>query len=215
MVKFRHHHGSDGDRSARRRRPTDSLRSINRLLVASIPGSTDERNRRGGAICWWRPTRCVAARTPLDNSRRNSNSLSCRPATFRASGHRLAPLRLHLEHSRLSLLRGFDELMCLEGLRGVEHLPHQIETVRKVLRHFRGRVLLADEVGLGKTIEACLLLREYLLRGIAKRVLILTPTPIVSQWNEELQSKFGLEFDIPPRTREPMPRNIGPGTIGC
>jgi SNF2 family DNA or RNA helicase len=91
--------------------------------------------------------------------------------------------------------------MCLEGLKGVEHLPHQIETVRRVLRHFRGRVLLADEVGLGKTIEACLLLREYLLRGIAKRVLILTPTPLVSQWSEELQSKFGLEFLVPPRTR--------------
>ena len=99
----------------------------------------------------------------------------------------LAPLRLHLEHSRLSLLRGFDQLLCLEGLTGVEQLPHQIETVRKVLRHFRGRVLLADEVGLGKTIEAGLLLREYLLRGIAKRVLILVPTPLVSQWGEELQ----------------------------
>jgi SNF2 family DNA or RNA helicase len=111
------------------------------------------------------------------------------------------PLRLHLEHSRLSLLRGFDQLLCLEGLTGVEQFPHQIETVRKVLRHFRGRVLLADEVGLGKTIEASLLLREYLLRGIAKRVLILVPTPLVSQWGEELQSKFGLEFDIPPRTR--------------
>ncbi len=113
----------------------------------------------------------------------------------------LAPLRLHLEYNRLSLLRGFDQLLCLEGLMGVEHLPHQIETVRRVLRHFRGRVLLADEVGLGKTIEACLLLREYLLRGIARRVLILTPTPLVSQWNEELQSKFGLEFVVPPRTR--------------
>ncbi|HND52405.1 MAG TPA: hypothetical protein PLV92_08415, partial [Pirellulaceae bacterium] len=57
-------------------------------------------------------------------------------------------LRLHQEHLRLSLLRGFDELLCLEGLHGVEHLPHQIETVRRVLRHFHGRVLLADEVGL-------------------------------------------------------------------
>jgi SNF2 family DNA or RNA helicase len=113
----------------------------------------------------------------------------------------LAPLRLHLEHSRLSLLRGFDQLLCLEGLAGVEHLPHQIETVRKVLRHFRGRVLLADEVGLGKTIEACLLLREHLLRGLAKRVLILVPTTLVSQWDEELRSKFGLQFVIPPRTR--------------
>ncbi len=109
-------------------------------------------------------------------------------------------LRLHLEHTRLGLLRGFDQLLCLEGLTGVEQLPHQIETVRKVLRHFRGRVLLADEVGLGKTIEACLLLREYLLRGLVKRVLILVPTSLVSQWHEELRSKFALEFSIPPRT---------------
>ncbi len=69
------------------------------------------------------------------------------------------PLRLHLEYWQLHLLRDFDQLLCLEGLDGVEHMPHQIETVRKVLRRFRGRVLLADEVGLGKTIEACLLLR--------------------------------------------------------
>lgn len=109
-------------------------------------------------------------------------------------------VQLHLEHLKLRLLRGFDQLFCLEGLTGVEHLPHQIETVRRVLRLFRGRVLLADEVGLGKTIEACLLLREYLLRGLVKRVLILVPTPLVSQWQEELRSKFHLEFSIPPRT---------------
>ena len=54
-------------------------------------------------------------------------------------------LLLHLTHTRLQLLRGFDELLCLEGLTGVEHLPHQIETVRKVMRRFRGRVLLADK----------------------------------------------------------------------
>lgn len=109
-------------------------------------------------------------------------------------------LRLHLEYCQLQLLRDFDQLLCLEGLTGVEHLPHQIETVRKVLRRFHGRVLLADEVGLGKTIEACLLLREYLLRGLAKRVLILVPTPLVSQWREELSSKFHLDFSTPPRT---------------
>src|SRR5437867_2620778 len=126
------------------------------------------------------------------------------PVSFRAepflAGRRTMDPRdlwLHQEYARLSLLRGFDELLCLEGLRGVEHLPHQIETVRKVLRHFRGRVLLADEVGLGKTIEACLLLREYLLRGMARRVLILVPAPLVSQWHEELSGKFDLEFTIP------------------
>lgn len=79
------------------------------------------------------------------------------PITLRACGGLNGPfsdsqvtddvesLRLHLEHARLGLLRGFDQLLCLEGLTGVEHLSHQIETVRKVLRHFRGRVLLADQ----------------------------------------------------------------------
>ncbi len=126
------------------------------------------------------------------------------PVSFRAeplpTGRCTADPRdlwLHQEQVRLSLLRGFDELLCLEGLQGVEHLPHQIETVRKVLRHFHGRVLLADEVGLGKTIEACLLLREYLLRGMARRVLILTPAPLVSQWHEELSGKFNLDFTVP------------------
>lgn len=109
-------------------------------------------------------------------------------------------LLLHLTHTRLQLLRGFDELLCLDGLTGVEHLPHQIETVRKVMRRFRGRVLLADEVGLGKTIEACLLLREYLMRRLIKRVLILVPNPLVSQWHEELSSKFHLDFKVAPRT---------------
>ena len=86
---------------------------------------------------------------------------------FRAGRRTTDPrdLWLHQEHARLSLLRGFDELLCLEGLHGVEHLPHQIETVRKVLRHFHGRVLLADEVGLGKTIEACLLLARVSAAG--------------------------------------------------
>ena len=64
------------------------------------------------------------------------------------------PLRLHLEYWQLHLLRDFDQLLCLEGLTGVEHLPHQIETVRKVLRRFRGRVLLADEVAFtNETVE--------------------------------------------------------------
>ncbi len=110
-------------------------------------------------------------------------------------------LWLRIEHAKLRLLRGFEELLCLEGLQGVERLPHQVETVRRVLRHFRAGVLLADEVGLGKTIEAGLLLREYLLRGMIKRVLILVPPALVSQWHEELSTKFGLNFTIAESSR--------------
>ena len=101
--------------------------------------------------------------------------------------------RLRGEFTRLSLLEGFDELLCLPALQGVETHWYQVETVRKVLKHYRGRVLLADEVGLGKTIEAGMVLKEYALRGMAERMLILTPASLVGQWRDEMESKFGLD----------------------
>jgi len=107
-------------------------------------------------------------------------------------GGRWFGLRERLAH--LGLAQGFDELLCLPHLTGVQPLSHQIETVRKVLKQFRGRVLLADEVGLGKTIEAGMVLKEYALRGMAESSLVLTPASLVGQWREELQTKFGLTF---------------------
>ena len=102
--------------------------------------------------------------------------------------------QLRSEFVRLSLLQGFDELLCLPLLHSVETFWYQIETVRKVLKQFRGRVLLADEVGLGKTVEAGMVLKEYLLRGMVDRVLILTPASMVGQWLEEMETKFDLKF---------------------
>ncbi len=64
--------------------------------------------------------------------------------------------------------------------------------MRKVLKQFRGRVLLADEVGLGKTIEAGMVLKEYLLRGMVDSVLVLVPASLVGQWREELETKFDI-----------------------
>ena len=96
--------------------------------------------------------------------------------------------------SRLSLFKGFDELLCIPKLHGVEHYWYQVETVRKVLKQFRGRVLLADEVGLGKTIEAGMVLKEYILRGMADRALILAPPSLVGQWRDEMETKFDIEF---------------------
>jgi superfamily II DNA or RNA helicase len=100
-------------------------------------------------------------------------------------------LRERLAH--LGLAQGFDELLCLPHLRGIETFWYQVETVRKVLKQFRGRVLLADEVGLGKTIEAGMVLKEYLMRGMVESVLVLAPASLVGQWREELETKF----DIP------------------
>jgi len=94
--------------------------------------------------------------------------------------------------SHLGLAEGFDELLCVPHLKGIETFWYQTETVRKVLKQFRGRVLLADEVGLGKTVEAGMVLKEYLLRGMVERVLVLVPASLVGQWREELETKFNI-----------------------
>ena len=69
-----------------------------------------------------------------------------------------------------------------------------MQTAKTVIEKLNGRALLADEVGLGKTIEAGLILKEYLLRGMAKKILILTPASLITQWQEELKTKFDLTF---------------------
>jgi len=76
--------------------------------------------------------------------------------------------------------------------------------VRKVLKQFRGRVLLADEVGLGKTIEAGMVLKEYLLRGMVDTVLVLTPASLVGQWREELATKLDTDCAT---THDPLIRS--------
>ncbi|MCF7617832.1 SNF2-related protein [Bacillus sonorensis] len=83
-----------------------------------------------------------------------------------------------------------------EGLQAPHHLPdftplpHQLEVARKVVEQMNGKAILADEVGLGKTVEAGLILKEYMIRGLAKKILILVPASLVSQWVKELRDKF-------------------------
>jgi superfamily II DNA or RNA helicase len=101
-------------------------------------------------------------------------------------------IALRLRYAELRLQKGFDELLSLGAISNVEHFGYQLDTVRRVLRDFRGRVLLADEVGLGKTIEACLALKEYWMRGLVRKALILTPASLVGQWMDELTERFAL-----------------------
>jgi SNF2 family DNA or RNA helicase len=102
--------------------------------------------------------------------------------------------QLHKAAEKLSLCPGFDQLLSLPLTRDVVPYAHQLATVKTVLQRLRGRALLCDEVGLGKTIEACLTLMELTLRGLARKVLILTPPSLVDQWREELFRKFNLPF---------------------
>lgn len=91
----------------------------------------------------------------------------------------------------------FDQLLALEHVQFTP-LPHQVETALRVVRDLRGRAILADEVGLGKTIEAGLVLKEYLVRGLVRRALVLVPASLVSQWTKELNQKFRIDA-IPQR----------------
>lgn len=106
----------------------------------------------------------------------------------------LADYEVALAGHRIQFRDSFENLICLSHLKNVRSLWYQEETARKVLKRFRGRALLSDEVGLGKTIEAAMVLKEYMQRGMVRTALILTPTPLVSQWKEELKTKFELDF---------------------
>ncbi|PUA40154.1 ATP-dependent helicase [Paenibacillus elgii] len=100
--------------------------------------------------------------------------------------------RLAEEAEQSGLIRSFDELQCLSHLPNLMPMDHQIDTAKKVLTEMRGRAILADEVGLGKTIEAGLILKEYMIRGLVRKVLILVPASLVLQWVRELNQKFGI-----------------------
>jgi SNF2 family DNA or RNA helicase len=100
--------------------------------------------------------------------------------------------QLAIEAEQAKRIESFEELLCLRSLPSFEPMPHQISTARKVVHEMGGRAILADEVGLGKTIEAGLVLKEYIVRGLAKRILILVPASLVLQWVRELNQKFGI-----------------------
>ncbi|MCK8817990.1 DEAD/DEAH box helicase [Natroniella sulfidigena] len=91
------------------------------------------------------------------------------------------------------------ELVAMEELadhwqeKEFELLPHQVKTVDRVVNEMDGRALLADEVGLGKTIEAGMILKEYLAREEIETCLVLTPASLGYQWWNELTDKFKID----------------------
>ncbi|MBB4404247.1 MULTISPECIES: DEAD/DEAH box helicase [Rhizobium/Agrobacterium group] len=87
-----------------------------------------------------------------------------------------------------------DNLLLAPIQSNVIPLPHQLYALNRAVGQDRIRYLLADEVGLGKTIEAGLVLRELKLRGRAKRILVVAPKGLVRQWQAEMRQHFGESF---------------------
>lgn len=106
---------------------------------------------------------------------------------------------------RKSKVRGF------AGGR-IDLIPHQLYIASEVASRLVPRVLLADEVGLGKTIEACLILHRLILTGRAQRILILVPESLVHQWFVELLRRFNLWFHIFDEARCKEIESANPGT---
>src|SRR5436309_3570976 len=104
--------------------------------------------------------------------------------------------RLGIEALRLGLAYEYDPYFSLSIAR-VDPLPHQLEAVYDYfLKLPRIRFLLADDPGAGKTIMAGLLIKELKVRGLVRRVLIVTPANLCFQWQRELKDKFRETFQI-------------------
>ncbi|WP_028783193.1 DEAD/DEAH box helicase [Thalassobacillus devorans] len=105
--------------------------------------------------------------------------------------------KLAYQAAKASSVPAFEGLVALNHLPHIDFLPHQKEAAEEIIHQMQGRAILADEVGLGKTIEAGLVLKEYLIRGMVNKVLILTPASLVNQWVIELHEKFFIQAYAP------------------
>lgn len=124
---------------------------------------------------------------------------SGRAWAFNAHG---SDFKLGLEAYRISQAALFDPMMAVHT-SNVDPLPHQISAVyESMLPKQPLRYVLADDPGSGKTIMAGLLIRELLMRADAKRVLIVAPGGLTEQWQDEMQEKFGMLFDIFSREKQ-------------
>lgn len=89
-----------------------------------------------------------------------------------------------------------EDVLLAPIVSSVIPLPHQIRALSRAISHDRVRYLLADEVGLGKTIEAGLIMRELKLRGLVQRTLVVVPKGLANQWVSEIKLHFGETFQL-------------------
>jgi ATP-dependent helicase HepA len=119
------------------------------------------------------------------------------PAERLAAGQlgRTEPYGLRLQALYLKHAYRYDPLTGLSSAR-IEPQLHQVFIAHRVTQNLQPRMILADEVGLGKTIEAGLIIKELRARGLIERVLVVVPASLQLQWQSELRSKFNEHFEI-------------------
>src|SRR2546425_1156734 len=182
-----------------------------RPAAVSLPSGSFVRQTQGVRTTGWRrepPSFHIASpdllsqrvtvpeTKPDDSWAVDERSLKLFAAQLQAPPAERAWYDLRREAERIALVPGFDRLITLDA-NAIKELPHQIDVAQRVLRQMGGRAILADEVGLGKTIEASIIYKELAIRGLARRALILTPASLVGQWQGELEEKFFERFEAP------------------
>lgn len=109
-----------------------------------------------------------------------------------ATSDTLLKLRLAIEAEELPLIQGSATLTSAK----IDLLPHQLVLVNRIAQTQPRRFLIADEVGLGKTIETALILRELASRGELQRAMMIVPAGLVENWRRELNDVFNLDFEV-------------------
>ena len=97
--------------------------------------------------------------------------------------------------TQMNLTHRMDRFVALTN-NPIDIQPYQVKAAHEVLTSYRHRYLIGDEVGLGKTIEAGIVIEELIARDQADRVLIVTPAPLQTQWQNEMQNKFNRDYVI-------------------
>ena len=109
-----------------------------------------------------------------------------------ATSEKTSRLWLAVEAEEIPLMESATTLTSAK----VDLLPHQVVLVHRIANARPKRFLIADEVGLGKTIEAALVLRELASRGELERAIMIVPAGLVENWRRELNDVFHLEFEV-------------------
>lgn len=174
---------------------SDGLKPGAKVLVYGEAGEVRKAEPLGNGR--WRYTICFAdgARIQTYTSPPTTIEPLKGPVDHLAVGQLAPEIEFDLlnEALRLSTIYEYERLVSLSSSR-INMEPYQVFAVHQVISRFPHRYLIADDTGLGKTIEAGMILEELTARGRADRVLVVAPAALATQWKEELRQAFNRDY---------------------